>query len=117
MRVNEIINEFELKTDSKCLDEDFGEGLPFKIIPKLDFNQMYEAVWSALRNNECVGIFPEGGSHDRMELLPLKAGICIMALGAMDKYNTPVKIVPCGFNYYNPHKFRSKVIMEFGPAY
>ena len=29
----------------------------------------------------------------------------------------PVKLVPCGFNYYNPHKFRSKAILEFGPAY
>jgi glycerol-3-phosphate O-acyltransferase/dihydroxyacetone phosphate acyltransferase len=44
---------------------------------------MYEHVWTALNNNDCVCIFPEGGSHDRMELLPLKAGICIMALGAM----------------------------------
>lgn len=40
-----------------------------------------------------------------------------MALGAMEKYNMPVKLVPCGFNYYNPHKFRSKAILEFGPAY
>lgn len=46
-----------------------------------------------------------------MELLPLKAGICIMALGAMDKYGIPVKLVPCGFNYYNPHKFRSKAVL------
>lgn len=46
-----------------------------------------------------------------MELLPLKAGICIMALGAMEKYNIPVKLVPCGFNYYNPQKFRSKAIL------
>lgn len=44
---------------------------------------MFASVWSALSNNDCVGIFPEGGSHDRSELLPLKAGICIMALGAM----------------------------------
>ena len=69
------------------------------------------------RNLIYLGIFPEGGSHDRLELLPLKAGICIMALGAMEKYNAPVTIVPCGFNYYNPQNFRSKVIMEFGPPY
>lgn len=29
----------------------------------------------------------------------------------------PVKLVPCGFHYYNQHKFRSKAILEFGPAY
>jgi len=33
-------------------------------------------------------------------MLPLKAGVCIMALGTMSKYNTPVTIVPCGFNYF-----------------
>lgn len=27
-----------------------------------------------------IGIFPEGGSHDRPELLPLKAGVTLMAL-------------------------------------
>jgi hypothetical protein len=40
-----------------------------------------------------------------------------MALGAMDKYQKPVRLVPCGFNYYNQDKFRSKVFMEFGPTY
>ena len=40
-----------------------------------------------------------------------------MALGAMEKYGKPVTLVPCGFNYYNPQNFRSKVVMEFGPAY
>ena len=44
---------------------------------------MYEYVWQSLSQNECIGIFPEGGSHDRTDLLPLKAGVCIMALGAM----------------------------------
>lgn len=37
-----------------------------------------------------------------------------MALGAMEKYGKPVTLVPCGFNYYKPSQFRSKVIMEFG---
>ena len=87
------------------------------MIPKLNFADMFEAVWSSLKNNQCIGIYPEGGSHDRLELLPLKAGICMMALGAMEKHGITVKLVPCGFNYYNPQKFRSKAILEFGPAY
>jgi hypothetical protein len=53
-----------------------------------------------------IGIFPEGGSHDRTELLPLKAGVTLMALGAVEKYKVPVKIVPCGLNYFFGHKFR-----------
>jgi glycerol-3-phosphate O-acyltransferase/dihydroxyacetone phosphate acyltransferase len=64
-----------------------------------------------MTHNVCVcaysiGIFPEGGSHDRTELLPLKAGVTLMALGAVDKYKVPVKIVPCGLNYFFGHKFR-----------
>lgn len=75
-------------------------------------------MWAALDKGKCIGIFPEGGSHDRLELLPLKAGICIMALGAMDAHEgCQVSLVPAGFNYYNPQNFRSKVIMEFGPPY
>lgn len=44
---------------------------------------MFSSVQKSLSNNDCICIFPEGGSHDRTELLPLKAGICIMALGTM----------------------------------
>lgn len=29
-----------------------------------------------------MGIFPEGGSHDRTDLLPLKAGVAVIALEA-----------------------------------
>lgn len=78
---------------------------------------MYKHVWEALNKDECIGIFPEGGSHDRLELMPFKAGICIMALGAMEKYGKAVTLVPAGFNYYNPQKFRSKVIIEFGTPF
>lgn len=61
-----------------------------------------------------IGIFPEGGSHDRPELLPIKAGICIMALGAKEKYDIMPKIIAVGLNYYRPHRFRSKVVLEYG---
>ena len=78
---------------------------------------MYNSVWESLKNDELIGIFPEGGSHDRTDLLPLKAGVCIMALGAMTKYNKKVCIIACGLNYFGGHRFRSKMIMEFGPPY
>lgn len=41
---------------------------------------MFESVTEKLRNGECIGIFPEGGSHDRSELLPLKAGVAIVII-------------------------------------
>jgi glycerol-3-phosphate O-acyltransferase/dihydroxyacetone phosphate acyltransferase len=78
---------------------------------------MFASVTERLTKGGCIGIFPEGGSHDRTDLLPLKPGVALMALGAMaqnDDLN--VKIVPCGLNYFHPHKFRSRAMIEFGDA-
>lgn len=47
-------------------------GTPFKVAPKVDQTVVYDAVFEKLHEGGCVGIFPEGGSHDRTELLPLK---------------------------------------------
>ncbi len=46
---------------------------------------MYEKVWERLNRGGAIGIFPEGGSHDNPHLIPLKAGVTLMSLGAMDK--------------------------------
>jgi glycerol-3-phosphate O-acyltransferase / dihydroxyacetone phosphate acyltransferase len=38
-----------------------------------------------------------------------------MALGALQRDpNTDLKIIPCGMNYFHPHKFRSRAVIEFG---
>lgn len=88
---------------------------PFKTAPRVDHSQMYHRVFSHLHEGHCIGIFPEGGSHDRTDLLPLKAGVAIMALGALAADgDCNVKIVPCGMNYFHPHKFRSRAVIEFG---
>lgn len=50
------------------------QGSKYKFAPKVDQNKVYDAVFDRLRQGGCVGIFPEGGSHDRPELLPLKGG-------------------------------------------
>jgi glycerol-3-phosphate O-acyltransferase/dihydroxyacetone phosphate acyltransferase len=48
------------------------EGTVFKIAPKLDQTEVYDAVHTVLHHGGSIGIFPEGGSHDRTDLLPLK---------------------------------------------
>ena len=56
-----------------------------------------------------------GGSHDRTDLLPLKAGVSLMALGAMaNNPNLKVKLVPVGLSYFHAHRFRSRAVIEFG---
>ncbi|KAH0363917.1 glycerol-3-phosphate O-acyltransferase, partial [Aureobasidium melanogenum] len=101
------------KADAK-LTEGF-EGTKFEIAPHVDQGEVYSSVFQKLHDGGCIGIFPEGGSHDRTELLPLKAGVAIMALGALaEDPNCGVKIVPCGMNYFHAHKFRSRAVVEFG---
>ena len=52
-------------------DPEFA-GIKFKVAPKVDQSAVYDAVFERMQAGGCVGIFPEGGSHDRTELLPLK---------------------------------------------
>ena len=54
------------------------EGTSYKVAPKVDHSKAFEAVFSSLKSGGCICIFPEGGSHDRTELLPLK-GKCVQA--------------------------------------
>ncbi|KAH8155326.1 uncharacterized protein LAJ45_00336 [Morchella importuna] len=96
-------------------ESDEGKGTKYKVAPKVDQTEVYDAVFHRLNSGGCVGIFPEGGSHDRTELLPLKAGVAIMALGALSANpNCGLKIVPTGMNYFHAHKFRSRAVIEFG---
>jgi glycerol-3-phosphate O-acyltransferase/dihydroxyacetone phosphate acyltransferase len=97
---------------------DLDKEYAFKIIPKLDQTNVYESVISRLIGGQSIGIFPEGGSHDRTELLPIKAGVSIMALGAMARDpNCKISIIACGLKYFKPQKFRSQVIVEFSRPY
>lgn len=52
----------------------FASKLYYMLLPTgyVDQSGMFSAVHSALANGGCIGIFPEGGSHDRTDLLPLK---------------------------------------------
>lgn len=61
-----------------------------------------------------LGIFPEGGSHDRLELLPLKPGVAIMALRAAMEGAEDILVVPLGLNYYQAHKILSRATIQVG---
>ncbi|KAJ7285867.1 glycerol-3-phosphate O-acyltransferase [Mycena rebaudengoi] len=99
------------------MEETGSGGLAFKKLPFVDQQDMYRHVYQSLNQGGSIGIFPEGGSHDRTDLLPLKAGVSIMALGAMANDATVrVKIVPVGLSYFHAHKFRSRAVVEFGRA-
>ena len=75
---------------------------------------MFETVQNELAKGKCLGIFPEGGSHDRTDLLPLKVGVAAIAFGVLEKHDRNVPIVPVGLNYFRGHRFRGRVVVEFG---
>ena len=92
-----------------------SKGTRFKVAPHVDQSKVYDTVFQDLIAGGCIGMFPEGGSHDRLDLLPLKAGVAIMALGALAADpDCGLKIIPCGMNYFHAHKFRSRAVIEFG---
>lgn len=105
--------QLSLKVDEK--DKNVNKGTVFKVAPHIDQKEMFETVFEGLSDGGCIGIFPEGGSHDRSDLLPLKAGAALMALGALSRDpDCGLSIVPCGMNYFHAHKFRSRAVIEFG---
>ncbi|UZJ52167.1 hypothetical protein CBS101457_001487 [Exobasidium rhododendri] len=118
--VVEVISDTEIRIkkefkDQKALDALRGDGCLYHCLPFVDQRKMYASVYESLSKGGSLGIFPEGGSHDRTDLLPLKAGVVIMALGAMSANpGLKVRIVPVGLSYFHPHKFRSRAVVEFG---
>ena len=72
--INQMTGREVVVADGKTEDDYKGEfqGTPFKVAPKVDQTLVYDAVFEKLSSGGCIGIFPEGGSHDRTELLPLK---------------------------------------------
>jgi len=113
LKVKEVLSDTQLTLEASAEEGPSGPA-PYKVLPKVDQSAMYSAVFGCLAEGKCLGIFPEGGSHDRTDLLPLKAGVAVIALNAFSKHHIRVPIVPVGLNYLRGHHFRGRVVVEFG---
>lgn len=114
MKIARVCNDAEMEL-VQALSSPITDPCTYKVAPRLNHEQVFNYVFDKLGSGGGVAIFPEGGSHDRTELLPLKAGISIMALGALAKYKgLPLKIFPVGLNYFKGHRFRSRVFVDIG---
>ena len=86
-------------------------------MPHIDLQDTFKNVLEKLSSGGTIGIFPEGGSHDRTDLLPLKVGVSLIAYAQLDSGNN-FPIIPVGLNYFRTHRFRGKATVEFGaPTY
>ncbi|KAG6334586.1 hypothetical protein ID866_4496 [Astraeus odoratus] len=86
-----------------------------------DRQVLFRGTFDALARGEAVALFPEGTSYTEPRIMQVKDGAAWAALeytkwaannGVEDQ---EVKIIPASIVYTNKSKYRSDVIMEFGP--
>jgi glycerol-3-phosphate O-acyltransferase/dihydroxyacetone phosphate acyltransferase len=80
--LGEELGEPSPKTEVNCQGPD--KWVDYDIFAFIDQSKMFEYVFSSLAHGKCIGIFPEGGSHDNTDLLPLKV---------------PVPVTPVAYSY------------------
>ena len=51
------------------------KGINFKVTPKANQTEVYNAVFNTLSQGGCIRIFPKSGSYNYPKLLPLKSTI------------------------------------------
>ncbi|MCG6925355.1 MAG: lysophospholipid acyltransferase family protein [Acidobacteria bacterium] len=77
----------------------------------------FERLFAVLGASGAIGIFPEGLSHDASQLARFKTGAARIALGTRERHpGLALRLVPCGLTYMTPQRFRSSVLVQFGPA-
>ena len=77
--------------------------------------ETFAAAANWLAKGGAIGICPEGISHDKPGLQPIKTGTARIALGAVATGQTPnLKIVPAGLYYTSKTTFRSEALLYFG---
>lgn len=82
---------------------------------EVDNDAAFSAMFAVLTEGGAIGIFPEGLSHDESQLSRLKTGAARLALGGVQRTPQPIQIVPCGLTFIHPKRFRSRVLVQFGP--
>ncbi len=78
--------------------------------------ETFAAVAAALADGDAVCLFPEGLSHSKGRLEPLRTGAARMALAA-ERQGTSVTLVAVGLNFDRKAMFRSRVTVVFGAPF
>lgn len=68
----------------------------------------------ALVRGDAVGVFPEGRSHEGLELQPIRSGAARMAVQAVQQGARELKLIPIGINYEDKQRFRSAIWVRVG---
>src|SRR5258706_15659913 len=73
-------------------------------------------MFEILAGRGAIGIFPEGLSHDASQLARLKTGAARLAFTAAARQGRTVHLAPCGLTFFHPKRFRSRVLVQYGPT-
>jgi 1-acyl-sn-glycerol-3-phosphate acyltransferase len=78
--------------------------------------ETFAACHRLLAEGGAIAIFPEGVSHDRDAILPLRTGCARIVLEAESKagFRLSSAIVPVGISFSNRELFRSDALLVFG---
>ncbi|KAF9425815.1 hypothetical protein BGZ94_007199 [Podila epigama] len=87
----------------------------FQYSNQIDHSMIYESVWNNFEDKRTVAVFPEGVSTDDYHLMDFKYGCTIMVLGYLAQHPSKnLRIIPCGLNFFNRHRFRSRFYADYG---
>lgn len=78
--------------------------------------EMFAAVEQALARGDAVCLFPEGTTHSRATIDPLKSGAARIALSAAAA-GIPVQVVAVGLNLDRKAVLRSDATVAYGPPF
>ncbi len=75
----------------------------------------FGAIFDCLGGGNTLQIFCEGSTLTCKQIRTVQKGAAKMAFGTFDKYGDQnLHIVPVGFSYEDPHRFRTEAIIDFG---
>ncbi len=77
---------------------------------------MFGSCYQALQQRDTILIFPEGVTQDVPHIAPVKTGAARIALGARASGVGGIRIVAVGVHYEDKAGFRSRVLVNAGPA-
>ncbi|MBA2608011.1 MAG: 1-acyl-sn-glycerol-3-phosphate acyltransferase [Actinobacteria bacterium] len=74
----------------------------------------FSACHAALRKRDTIAIFPEGTTHDRPRIDPIKTGAARIALGARTAGATNIAILPVGLTFPDKVALRTSALVQLG---
>ena len=86
---------------------------PTKVDPNVS---AFDAAFRVLERGEAIGIFPEGVTHDDLQIRKIKTGAARISLEteARNDFRLAVRVIPIGLNYLDKTRFRSDLLINVG---